>query len=337
MKNILYYITLYIMFSICYLYSVDKTGTTSAKFLSIGAGSAAVGMGGAFTSVANDATAMYWNPAGIGYYRTKEVYINHADWISDISYDFFGFTMPINNRSTFGLSITAVTMDEMEVTRYGNEDTGETFGAADYAFGIAYALNLTDRFSIGFNGKYIQQTIADSHAKGGALDIGTIFKTPFGFRLGTSISNFGPKLKMSGDDLLIAADVNQTIEGNNESVTSILSTDYFELPLVLRFGISNEIEINRLSQILWSLDAVSPNDNTNYINIGLELNLMDDIICFRMGANSLFLNDSPKEYSLGIGIRIPQKISKNNISVNYSFESLKYLGNTQQIGIAIKY
>ena len=58
--------------------------------------------------------------------------------------------------SFLGLNITSVSMDDMEVTRYGNENTGETFSAANYAFGITYALNLTDRFSIGFNGKYIQ-------------------------------------------------------------------------------------------------------------------------------------------------------------------------------------
>ena len=47
-------------------------------------------------------------------------------------------------------------MGEMEVTRYGNEDTGETFSASDHAFGLTYAMNLPDRFSIGFNGKLIQ-------------------------------------------------------------------------------------------------------------------------------------------------------------------------------------
>ena len=102
-----------------------------------------------------------------------------------------------------------VTMDEMEVTRYGNENTGETFSAADFAFGSTYSMSLTDRFSVGINGKYIQQSISNSHARGFALDLGTLFDTPFGFRLGTSISNFGPKLKMTGDDLLIGADVDE--------------------------------------------------------------------------------------------------------------------------------
>ena len=55
-------------------YSVDKTGTTAAKFLSTNIGSKAVGMGGAFTALANDGSAMYWNPAGIGFNRLRNVY-----------------------------------------------------------------------------------------------------------------------------------------------------------------------------------------------------------------------------------------------------------------------
>lgn len=336
MKNILYHTTFYIMFSMCYLYPVDKTGTTSAKFLSIGAGSAAVGMGGAFTSVANDATAMYWNPAGISFYNMREVYFNHSNWIADISHDYFGLTIPLNSKNTIGFNLISVTMDDMEVTRYGNEDTGETFKAADYALGVSYAVNFTDRFSIGFNGKYIQQMIASSYARGLALDIGTLFDTPFGFRLGTSISNFGPKLKMTGDDLLVAADVDQTIEGNNESVISVLSTDYFDLPLVLRFGISDNVKVGKLLKMLWSVDAVSPNDNTNYINIGLEFSFLNDLLRLRSGINSLFLSDNEKEFSLGLGLKIPS-IGKNNILMNYSYESMKFLGVTQQIGISFAY
>ena len=317
-----------------FLHAVDKTGTTAAKFLSLGVGSKAVGMGGAFTSVANDATAMYWNPAGLSYFNTKEMYFNHADWIADISFDYFGFSIPLRPGRAIGINITSVTMGEMEVTRYGNENTGETFRASDYAVGITYAMNLTDRFSVGINGKYIQQTIASSHAQGAAIDLGTLFKTPFGFRLGTSISNFGPKLKMSGDDLLIAADVNQTIEGNNESVTSLLSTDRFDLPLNLRFGISNDLVFGKLVNILWSVDTISPNDNANYVNAGFELKLLNDFLFLRAGINSLFLKDNEKEYSIGVGLKIPG-IMNNNLLFNYSFEALRHLGNTQQIGIRI--
>tara|TARA_B100000427_G_C15487772_1_gene586135 strand:- start:990 stop:1673 length:684 start_codon:yes stop_codon:yes gene_type:complete len=225
-------------------------------------------------------------------------------------------------------------MGDMEVTRYGNENTGETFQASDYAAGFTYSMNLTDRFSIGINGKYIQQTIASSSARGAAMDMGTIFETPFGFRLGTAISNFGPKLKMSGDDLLIAADVNQVIEGNNESVTGILSTDRFDLPLSLRFGISNEIKMGAIGQVLWSVDAVSPNDNANYINSGVEVTLLNNLLFFRAGANSMFLSDREKEYSFGFGLNVPG-VMRNQIFLNYSFETMEYLGSTQQLGIRV--
>ena len=325
-----------ILLVITSVYGVNKTGTTAAKFLSIGVGSKAVGMGGAYTSIANDATAMYWNPAGLSFYNTKEVYFNHANWIADISFDYFGITIPTDSKSTMGFNITSVTMDEMEVTRYGNEDTGETFKAADYAFGATYAMNLTDRFSIGINGKYIQQTIANSHVKGIALDLGTLFTTPFGFRLGTSISNFGPKLMMTGDDLLIGADVDENIDGNNESVTSVLSTDHFDLPLVLRIGVSNEIKLGSKNQLVWSLDAISPNDNANYINAGGSLNLMDDLFSFYFGLNSLFLENSEKEFAFGIGLRVP-KLIDNGFLIHYSFETMKFLGNTQQLGLSFNY
>jgi len=317
-------------------YSVDKTGTMAAKFLSTNIGSKAVGMGGAFTALANDGSAMYWNPAGIGFNRLRNVYVNHSDWIADIAFDYFSLSIPLNNNRFLGINVTSVTMGEMEVTRYGNEDTGETFSASDNAFGLTYALNLTDRFSIGFNGKYIQQTIANNHANGLALDLGTLFDSPYGFRLGTSISNFGPKMKMTGDDLLVAVDVDESIHGNNESVTGFLATDEFDLPLVLRVGISDDLNIGKIVRITWTLDSNSPNDNASYINAGMEVGLFNDLFKLRAGLNSLLLDDREREFSLGFGIKSPVFI-KQQFQINYSFESLKYLGDTHQVSFGFMY
>lgn len=324
------------MFIISLSYGVDKTGTTAAKFLSINIGSQAVGLGGAFTSIANDATAMYWNPAGLSFYNTKEVYLNHSNWIADIAFDYFGVTLPLRGGHVFGFNITSLTMDDMEVTRYGNEDTDQTFSAADYAIGMTYSVNLTDRFSIGFNGKYIQETIANNHASSAALDVGTLFTTPYGFRLGTSISNFGPKMNMTGDDLLVPVDVNETINGDNESITGYLSTDYFDLPLVLRVGISNDIQLGNLGRFTWAIDANNPNDNSMYLNMGAEAGLFKDLFVIRVGANSLFLNDREKELSLGCGINTPSALGRI-LHFNYSFETLSHLGDLHQISFHISY
>ena len=114
----------FLQFILCFhlclgnILAVDKIGTTAAKFLHMNVGSRAVGMGGAFTSIANDASAMYWNPAGLSFYNTKEVFFNHSNWIADISFDYFGFSLPLMNNHFVGLNITSVTMNDMEVTRY---------------------------------------------------------------------------------------------------------------------------------------------------------------------------------------------------------------------------
>tara|TARA_B100001079_G_scaffold266294_1_gene273234 strand:- start:269 stop:1009 length:741 start_codon:yes stop_codon:yes gene_type:complete len=244
--------------------------------------------------------------------------------------------MPLRKSQAIGFSITSTTMDEMEVTRYGDENTGETFKAGNYALGFSYGLNLTDRFSIGFNGKLIRENIANSSANGYAFDVGTLFDTPYGFRLGTSISNFGPKMKMTGDDLLIPADIDPNQGGNNESTTAHITTDEFDLPLLLRIGASSTHEFNQLS-FTWSLDANHPNDNESYINAGLEVSIFSGLLVFRGGERFLTFNKEAHrepQFSLGIGFR-PQLNLLNNIHIDYAYESMRYLGFTHQFCFGI--
>ena len=82
------------------------------------------------------------------------------------------------------------------------EGTGEYFSAGDLAFGISYARKLTDRFSIGFTAKYIQESIWHMSSSAFAIDAGTIFRTDLfgGMVIGASISNFGTSMKLSGID-----------------------------------------------------------------------------------------------------------------------------------------
>jgi len=139
---------------------VSKVGTTAATFLEIGPGSVASAMGGAFVSVASDATTLYWNPAGIAGFTKNEVAIFHENWIASINFDYAALVIPMSDIGSLGLSVTSLSMaDEIVRTVDMPEGTGEYYSAGDLAVALSYARALTDRFSIGFNVKYIQETI----------------------------------------------------------------------------------------------------------------------------------------------------------------------------------
>ena len=307
---------------------VDKTGTSAAKFLSIGSGAQAVGMGGAYTSIDDDASSMYWNPAGIARIDKMELYIDHSNWLADIRYDYTGFILPLTNSSALGLNFTSLSMPEMNVTRYGEEETGETFKAGSYAIGAAWAISLTDRFSIGFNGKYIREFISRSHASTIALDVGTLFNTIYGPTLGMNISNFGPKMQMGGADLLIKTDD----VSNNPDINTDLSTEQFNLPLVMRFGISNRHSMGKMA-VLWAVDAISPMDNSEYLNMGCEVSFFDQVFV-RAGAKSVFMVDREEIFTIGGGVKM-SLFSHHNIQLDFAYEVMRYLNHILKFSICL--
>ena len=318
------------------VFAVNKTGTTAAKFLAINAGSRAVGLGGAFTAIASDASAMYWNPSGIARLTKTEVLVNYTKWIADINYNYLAFSQPLSSTSAYGINFTSVTMGEMKLTRYGDEDTGETFKAGQFALGITYAMNLTDRFSIGSNIKYISEYIANNKATGIAVDIGTLFDTPYGFRLGTSISNFGPKMKMTGKDLLIRVDIAPGMEGDNESINGIIDTDDFDLPLLLRVGISGDVNIMDGAMVTWSVDANHPNDNSEFVNAGVELNFFDSMLMLRAGSKSMFMVDREEEFALGGGLNYPLA-NGSRFYFDYAYELMTNLGGIHKFTLRLTF
>ncbi len=282
---------------------VTKSGTAAASFLEIGVGSRAVGMGGAFVAIASDASAMYWNPAGISRIGKVEVIGYHTDWIADTDFDYAGIVMPVGPSGAFGMHFTALNMGEMKVrTIFYPEGTGEMFDASDIAFGITYAHNFTDRYSFGVNAKYIQQKIWHMSASAVAIDFGSLFNTGFhGLRLGMSISNFGNKLRLEGRDTAFPYDIDDEKAGNNDKIMAHLDTDKWPLPLTFRVGVAFEVietEFNRLSIVT---DAMHPNNNPESISIGAEY-AMNEMIFLRGGYQSMFLDENEEGLTFGAGM-----------------------------------
>lgn len=270
----------------------SNVGTTSASFLDIGVGARSLSMGGAFTSVANDATALYWNPAGITSITRPTSHFYYAPWFVDIDFTHGSAVIPMGRAGTLGLSLTSVNMEEMKVRTIKEPDgTGELFEVSNLALATSYARRLTDRFSFGFNIKLIQESIWHMDASTIAADIGCLFVTKNrGIRIGMSISNFGSKMMLKGYDTERDYDIDETIFGNNDKIDSHLDTQGWPLPLIFRAGISSEVIDNKIHKLTLAGDAIHPNNNYEYLNIGFEYTFMG-IGSIRAGTSYIFLDE----------------------------------------------
>ena len=343
MKRICTIIVLLLMFysSLTYaqlITNVSKVGTTSAPFLEIEAGARAIGMGGAFVAVANDASSIYWNPAGMAKLSMNEVILNHTEWIAGINYDFAGIVLKIDDANAVGISYTGVNLGkDMEVrTILEPEGTGELFSVGDIALGLSYARNLTDRFSIGFTGKYIQQTIYHMSADAFALDIGTLFKTRLnGMTIGMSISNFGSKMQMKGKDTLVKHDIDENKEGNNDRISAHLDTDAWSLPLLLRIGAAMDVVNNNYSRLTISADAMHPSDNLESINVGCEFSIKE-FLFLRGGYTNLFLVDGEESFAAGFGINY-NIAGFATLKVDYAFSDFGILSNVHRFSMGLQF
>jgi len=314
---------------------VSKRGTTAAPFLSIGQGSRALSMGSAFVAVADDQSAMYWNPAGIAALEGNGIIFDHTQWLADIQYNYLGVTINIGNYGVIGLNYTSSSIAEMNVTTVDFPGgTGETFGFADAAFGISYALKLTDKFSIGFNPKLVYEKIWKTSATALAIDMGVKYETPFkGITLGMSISNFGQKMRLEGNSTLILYDPDPLTSGNNGRVPANLQTEEWALPLNYRVGIAYKaLEIEN-HKFLIAVDASHPSDNFESVNIGAEY-VFYDLFAIRGGRKSLFLQNSEERFTVGVGIK-QYIIGNTQFRVDYAYQDFQKLKYTQKFSIGI--
>jgi len=159
----------------------------SNEFLNIGAGARGLAMGSAQVASVQDATAGYWNPAGLaGVKDNPNATVMHAEYFAGIGkYDYGALAIPVqDNKRTIGFSLLRFAVDDIPNTLYLVEPDGsinynniQTFSSADYAFLFSYAQNLKEtensRLSFGANAKVIYRKVGSfANAWGFGLDAG---------------------------------------------------------------------------------------------------------------------------------------------------------------------
>lgn len=162
----------------------DATPKYSNEFLNIGVGARALGMGKTQVSLAEDATAGYWNPAGLLNQKSKyDAVLMHSELFSGIiKNDYAAFSMPLDDKSAIGISAVRLGIDDIADTRdlineYGYIDYSKIryFSVADYALLLSYARKLgnVEGLKVGANAKIIYRNVGEfANAWGFGIDAG---------------------------------------------------------------------------------------------------------------------------------------------------------------------
>ena len=322
-------------------------GAHAAEFLSHGVGARALGMGSAFVAIADDATATYWNPAGLTKVKKHSFSAMYSDtfstgdgsWLSRglVAYNFLNYVYQIEDIGSLGLSWIRLGVDDIPRTTFidinnngvlgdfhdinnnGVKDEGELFidkpevaeyfSNTDNALLISYARQVHSMVSVGGNLKLLNQSIFEYGGNGFGIDIGLIVEPYKGLRVGA---------------MLLDATGTQ-IRWNTPDKPTFTRTRR------LRFGTAYHFTIPRLGKGAFSVDIET--DQTDLeegsdgggliLRAGAEYWLFDTV-ALRAGRNGDGL-------SAGAGFRV--KVNTMSFLINYAFNT-HTLGGSQRISVS---
>ncbi|MGA9120646.1 MAG: PorV/PorQ family protein [Bacteroidota bacterium] len=322
------------------LFCQSKSGTAAGTFLEIPVGARGISLGGAFVSLTNDATSLYWNASGIARLAKNEALVSHTNWIAGTSLDFAGLALPLGSFGTLGFSFTQLSMADMMVrTVELPEGTGEYFSASDLAIGVSYARVLSDRFSIGFTAKYIQESIWHEVAYAMAVDIGTTFRTDLfgGMTIGASLSNFGTSMKLAGRDARQFIRLDPTKQGTNGQIPADVEFDSWDLPLLFQIGVSATPVKSEDFALSVAVDALHPSDYVETVNAGAEL-AYRNFLFIRGGYSSIRDPNSEGGLSLGVGLTSALFSTTGlEVTFDYAYRDMGRLENIQVISVGVQF
>ncbi|HNW93392.1 MAG TPA: PorV/PorQ family protein, partial [bacterium] len=286
------------------------TRTTSAAFLKIGVGARAAGMGEAYVAQAQDASGLYWNPAGLARLDRKQFIFMHNDWFENINYEYLGYVHPLAGTALFGRtwdgalggSLTYVDKGDLQRTTYSNPFGAGlgSFEAQDFAGAVSYAESYNDQLDLGGTLKLVYQEIDDVTATSVAVDFGAQYRGAYpGLTLGAALTNLGTKAKFEREDE--------------------------DLPLAFRFGAAYEVPQFPLTV---ATDGVWLYDDEVSWRVGVEYDL-NQYLALRAGYNSA--NDADDGFGGGFGITI------DDLEINYAYVPYGDLGNTHRIDSVFRF
>jgi len=279
----------------------------AASFLKIGVGARAVGMGGAYTAIADGVDSIAWNPAGLARSGVRDLGFMHAEMVQSTRFDFLGYRQPTRFGS-MGLAARHLSQGALDGRDASGAPTGG-FSAADTALDLGFARSVTPSFGVGVAVRYIQSTIAETSAHGEAMDLGAIYQGgrlgPGSPQLGLAVQNIGPGMRFLDQSS--------------------------PLPLTLAMGIGYKLPAG----LLFAADLRNwPRSRTSEVSAGTEYAIVSGF-AFRAG----YSRDSTAIGTAGglTGLTGGFGLALKNYRFDYSITPLGELGNAHRISLGTRF
>jgi len=306
----------------------QRAGISAFQFLKIGAGARAVALGETFVAIANDASALYWNPAGLTEFSENQVFFSHTEYVVDVKHEFLGAVYHVTPSDAVGFSVTSLRTADMEITTETQPfGTGQFFSFGDLALGVSYGRKMTDQFSFGLTVRYVEETLDVLKMRGTMVDLGTYYWTGIGSsRFAVVVSNFGPDVAPSGKATLLSG----------EQVSTFQS---FSPPTQFKIGFALEPLQTDNHRITASIELQHPNDNAENIHTGIEYS-WNNWLSLRAGVKrtigeALLGADesSAGDFTLGLGLATPG--STTGLRFDYAYAHFNDLGSVHRISLGV--
>ena len=327
-------------------YAADE-GAHAAEFLSHGVGARALGMGGAFVAIADDATATYWNPAGLTKVKKHSFSAMYSDtfstgdgsWLSRglVTYNFLNYVYQIEDIGSVGLSWIRLGIDDIPRTTFidvnnngflgdfqdkngnGIKEEGEPyidkpeiaeyFSNTDNALLISYARQVHPMVAVGGNFKLLNQSIFENSGNGFGIDIGLIAEPYKGLRVGAMLLDAtGTQIRWDTADTPTFTRIRRFRLG---------AAYQFTVPRLGKGAIGADIETDQADL------EVGGGGGGLVPRIGAEYWLFN-IVALRGGWNG---------HGLSAGAGIHLRVNAMSFFVNYAFNT-HTLGGSQRISVS---
>jgi hypothetical protein len=300
----------------------QRAGTAALTFLKIGMGARANGMGGAYVAMSNDASSLYWNPAGVIQTSQNELIVSHLEWLADINYDYLGYLHRLTPSIGLGAFLGYLHLADMPVTtEYHPYGTGEYFSYNDLVAGFTTSIKMTDRFSFGVTIKYVRENLADLIMDGFMMDVGTYYWTGYkSLRFAAAMRNFGSDMRPGGSYM------RRTSSGTTES-----NYEAFSPPTIFTLGVAMDVYQIQSHTFTGSMQMNHPMDDQENFAIGSEYRF-HDYFMLRLGWRT---NVDENRWSYGAGLKM--SLYGTKIKIDYSYADYTHLTTTQQFTFGFEF